>query len=277
MDQLNASATGGEKSVQRRLIDQVLVLSAAAAVLATAVADLRATRIGWSPRDLVQATLVLALVGLALFRHRLPASRKAPALILIYVFGGLSGVTTLGMLAGAVFFLPLAMVVVALFYSVRTTVWAMVAMALLCCATGVAFCSGLVEVKPGIDSLMTSYLHWSTYVGCFVLCAVVACMTIVRYRRQVAVLLHEVSEHRDRLATANAELTAAMADVKRLSGLIPICSSCKRIRDDEGYWEQIESYIRDRSEASFSHGICPECVQRLYPDLCDPVEEEKRR
>ncbi len=61
------------------------------------------------------------------------------------------------------------------------------------------------------------------------------------------------------------ELQEALANVKALKGLIPICASCKKIRDDEGYWHQVEVYIRDHSEAEFSHGICPDCVKKLYP------------
>ncbi|OGP94640.1 MAG: hypothetical protein A2157_11290 [Deltaproteobacteria bacterium RBG_16_47_11] len=63
------------------------------------------------------------------------------------------------------------------------------------------------------------------------------------------------------------ELQEALTKVKKLSGLLPICASCKKIRDDKGYWNQIEGYIRDHSEAEFSHGICPECMKKLYPDL----------
>lgn len=62
------------------------------------------------------------------------------------------------------------------------------------------------------------------------------------------------------------ELTDALAHVKTLSGLLPICASCKKIRDDKGYWQQVETYIKDRSDADFTHGICPECVKRLYPE-----------
>lgn len=65
------------------------------------------------------------------------------------------------------------------------------------------------------------------------------------------------------------ELKTALAKVKTLSGLLPICASCKKIRDDRGYWKQIETYIRDHSEADFSHSICPECSQKIYPDLCN--------
>ena len=63
------------------------------------------------------------------------------------------------------------------------------------------------------------------------------------------------------------ELREALSKVKLLSGFIPICASCKKIRDDSGYWQQIEAYIRDHSEAEFSHGICPDCVKKLYPEL----------
>jgi hypothetical protein len=62
------------------------------------------------------------------------------------------------------------------------------------------------------------------------------------------------------------ELRKALKEVKTLSGMLPICSVCKKIRDDKGYWNQIEAYIRDRSDADFSHGICPECARKLYPD-----------
>ena len=63
------------------------------------------------------------------------------------------------------------------------------------------------------------------------------------------------------------EKEKALLDLKILSGLLPICASCKKIRDDKGYWKQIETYIQDHSEAAFSHGICPDCAKKLYPDL----------
>jgi PAS domain-containing protein len=63
------------------------------------------------------------------------------------------------------------------------------------------------------------------------------------------------------------ELRGALAQVKRLSGLLPICASCKKIRDDAGYWREVEEYLRERSDADFSHGICPDCARRLYPEL----------
>ena len=64
-----------------------------------------------------------------------------------------------------------------------------------------------------------------------------------------------------------AELQEALAKVKLLSGFIPICASCKKIRDDTGYWQQVEAYIQKHSNAEFSHSICPDCSHKLYPEL----------
>ena len=64
-----------------------------------------------------------------------------------------------------------------------------------------------------------------------------------------------------------AELERALSEVKKLGGLLPVCANCKKIRNDQGYWEQVEVYVRDHSEAEFSHGICPQCAKELYPEF----------
>jgi PAS domain S-box-containing protein len=72
-----------------------------------------------------------------------------------------------------------------------------------------------------------------------------------------------IEEDRERLVR---ELRGALEQVKTLSGIVPICSGCKKIRDDKGYWQQVEAYVSRHTEARFSHGICPDCVKRLYPE-----------
>lgn len=72
-----------------------------------------------------------------------------------------------------------------------------------------------------------------------------------------------------------AELKDAMGKIKTLSGLLPICAACKKIRDDKGYWNQIELYIKKHSEAEFTHGLCPDCGKRLYPQYYqEPTRDE---
>jgi len=71
------------------------------------------------------------------------------------------------------------------------------------------------------------------------------------------------------------DLQGALAKIKTLKGLLPICASCKKIRNDDGYWQQVESYISDHSEAHFSHGICPECQEKLYPEYYKNKKKNK--
>jgi hypothetical protein len=73
-------------------------------------------------------------------------------------------------------------------------------------------------------------------------------------------------EHEE-LLQEKASLENALKQIKTLRGLLPICANCKKVRDDSGYWKQIESYIHEHSDAKFSHGICPDCAKRLYPDI----------
>lgn len=79
---------------------------------------------------------------------------------------------------------------------------------------------------------------------------------------ELALHKHRIDMEKEKLTN---ELKDALEKVKLLSGMLPICSACKKVRDDKGYWNQIEVYIREHSEAEFSHGICPDCAKRLYP------------
>jgi len=92
--------------------------------------------------------------------------------------------------------------------------------------------------------------------------------TIVEYQGIIRDITEQkrAEEERERLIQ---KLKEALTKIKTLGGLIPICASCKKIRDDEGYWQQIEAYIQEHSDAEFTHGICPECIEKLYPQYAD--------
>jgi len=83
---------------------------------------------------------------------------------------------------------------------------------------------------------------------------------------QIATAIKRKQDEMDRNKLIS-KLQDALAKVKKLSGFLPICAHCKKIRDDKGYWNQIENYIRDHSEAEFSHGICQECAKKHYPEF----------
>lgn len=82
-------------------------------------------------------------------------------------------------------------------------------------------------------------------------------------------LENKVEKRTAELSKANTELHEALGEIKTLSGFIPICASCKGIRDDKGYWNKIETYVAAHTEATFSHSICPACAKKIYPDDVD--------
>lgn len=83
----------------------------------------------------------------------------------------------------------------------------------------------------------------------------------------------ELKAQRDTLEQRNRELHEAIGKINLLSGLIPICANCKKIRNDSGYWEQIESYLKTHSGATFSHGLCPECAQKAREEYSKTREK----
>lgn len=81
-------------------------------------------------------------------------------------------------------------------------------------------------------------------------------------------------EANQRLTQVNQELDHAFHEIHNLRGIIPICARCKNIRDDEGYWQKVEAYLRSRADVKFTHGLCPECFAIIYPDLAASQYEE---
>ncbi|MBA3014829.1 MAG: response regulator [Proteobacteria bacterium] len=109
-------------------------------------------------------------------------------------------------------------------------------------------------IDLGVDHYVVKPINIDNLLGSIDKCAEnISCRTVAR----------QYLKEREKLIT---ELHAALNKVKQLSGFLPICASCKKIRNDKGYWQQIESYIRAHSEAEFSHGICPDCAYKLYPE-----------
>ncbi len=127
----------------------------------------------------------------------------------------------------------------------------------------------------------TETLAYIIYLLCFEFLFMIICYTWEKANRNGFYLYHLLGIEQGKSKKMNAELTDvlekrtieleqladALKKIKTLNGLLPICTACKKIRDDSGYWKQIEIYIREHSDADFSHSLCPECAKALYPDL----------
>jgi len=117
-----------------------------------------------------------------------------------------------------------------------------------------------VSVLTGLDFFLSSHGGelWKVVLNRFITIGAIWATAILGLQK------HRLDAIRER---AVREREQAIADLKVLRGLLPICASCKKIRDDKGYWHQLEMYIRDHSEAEFTHGLCADCAAKLYPDL----------
>lgn len=111
-----------------------------------------------------------------------------------------------------------------------------------------------------------------------VYCAVLIMLSKGASRRFKAALTAQIEREKANaeLLRANEELTGAMARINTLEGMLPICASCKMIRDEKGVWHQVEVYIGTRSKASFTHGLCPECLQAEFPDIYEKMKRANK-
>ena len=92
---------------------------------------------------------------------------------------------------------------------------------------------------------------------------------------ELAIQKKVIQKQMDDINNKNLQLKKQIEEIRNLKALIPICSSCKSIRDDNGYWESVEIYISKQTGSQFSHGICPDCMKKLYPDIAAKLEQKK--
>jgi len=153
----------------------------------------------------------------------------------------------------------------------RKTAWLLVAIA-ISLMTARRF-ESLLRLVAGQPSSAPDVIF--EVVGLIISCAMVAGIYLIQpLFKEMASSRKELRDMNDKLSSLSEEqreliarLQDALAKIKTLKGLLPICASCKKVRDDKGYWNQIEEYVRDHTDAEFSHGLCPDCAQKYYDQL----------
>jgi sensor histidine kinase regulating citrate/malate metabolism len=125
------------------------------------------------------------------------------------------------------------------------------------------------ETRQKLAKVLSS-INW--IVICSSLLLLLAVLVSSYLTRRNSLLREKVEAEKDRLIQ---ELSRALAELKTLRGILPLCSFCKKIRDDKGYWEQVDVYIAQHSDANISHGICPDCAAEHYPDLYHKIPSDR--
>lgn len=151
----------------------------------------------------------------------------------------------------------------------RISTWIVEIFVLLISCVGVYLISGKYDILEKVFELSRKYEHWELdeiIVVSIFLALALTCFSV----RRVKDLLKSKSDLHQR----NTQLLNALSEIKELRGIIPICSSCKKVRDDHGFWQQVEVYIQKHTDAQFTHGLCSDCIKELYPELVDVLDNK---
>lgn len=132
----------------------------------------------------------------------------------------------------------------------------------------VIFMTALTDVENKVKGLETGAVDFVTKPVEYreVIARITTHLTLGNLQKQLREKNTQLEQKNLELEEKNRQLQEALDNIKTLSGLLPICANCKKIRDDDGYWHDVAVYVRDHSDAEFTHGICPDCLKILYPD-----------
>ncbi len=249
------------------LINKLLVYGSVVGVMLVGLSLWRLPAIGLQPGMIIQIVVGIGIVIMALARTRISYRTKVISLVLVFFSLGTGAMITAGFMGLGIEFFTLSIMFSTLLldrrFSLRYTALVLVVLVLICYSV----LSGYHVYKIDFNSYIHSTLLWVINLSSFIFLGIVAAFVS-------ASILDMLRKNNENLHVINRELKEEIvernkveSDRKTLQGLIPICSNCKQVRDDKGYWNRIESYIREHSDADFTHALCPECANKLYPEI----------
>lgn len=260
------SSIPSENDFRELLVNRIADMFTIISTILYPLAIIRGWNSGWTYLELIYSILFIFIVIVSFLRKRITTRIKVVCITLVSLVIAIMGFCSMGMLAGAVFYFSLAGVIFALFFSKRTVVLFEILLTLFLVLVAIGFSSNLLEVKSGANTLLSSYTHWILYILSFSLTLTIICITILNYRKELKLLIENLSHQRKELEQKNIELNKALDEIRTLRGILPLCSYCKKIREDEGYWEQVDVYIHKNTDANISHSICPDCMEKYFPN-----------
>lgn len=263
-----------------RICDVFLCTIAAIAIPALAASLYRITEVGWQPVMGLHLVLAIILWSVFFFRNRIEYNYKAGFIVMIFFFVGLGGMMQFGLVAGGTVFLVAASPIATLFFGLRIGVAAMILTFCGAVLVGALTVSGQLDYEFDLSTYALAPSSWiSSIIGWgFTSTALTVSLHVfnknlinalkISRQHQASLFKYQMSlvktiEERD---YSNRELQKALEEIKTLRGILPICSYCHRIRNDEGAWSEIEDYLSDHSEAKLTHGICPKCMSKARAD-----------
>jgi hypothetical protein len=247
------------REIQENLLNKLFLILGFIAIPALSFSLFRYFDIGWQLSFNAQIFVGSIVVLVAIYRKSIDYYVKAGFLVAICFIFAIFASLDLGLSGFLVEYLMLAVFVGVIFLGRKQALFIYFGGATVIFVIGILIVKGVISPNTNIDTYTKYFSSWLSTLTSYLF--VTALVILV-----VGEIGHLLSDKIADLQKMNKALKTANAEIKKLQGILPICASCKKIRDDKGYWQQVEVYIRDHSDAKFSHGICPDCIQKLYPE-----------
>lgn len=219
---------------------------------------------GWMPIYSVHASIILAFFACWLMRNRLSFNLRVGIIMALFYVVGITGLFSFGLIGAGIWWLILCSLLASVFYSTQTgMIHGIICLGIILTAA-VAVTTGLITVPFDANVYIRQPSIWLTLlIGCVALSMFIF-SAFSTYQNAMVELLQEVENSKQQKIQLLAEQKKALDEIIALRSIIPICSSCRKVRDDDGFWETVDTYMHKRTDIQFSHSICPDCGERLY-------------
>lgn len=248
------------RDIQERLLDRLILILGGITIPAVSISLFRFFSIGWKPAFTVHLAVAAFFLLVAVYRKSISYHVKVGVVVAVFFLLAISSALNLGMMGFLVGFLMLALFLGIVFWGRKPAMGIYLAGASVILTIGVLTVRGIVSPNTRIENYTTFYTSWITTLVGFTF---ITGLSILIVGEIGHILADKIAE----LRAVNQALEKANNEINTLTGLLPVCAHCKNIRDDSGYWRQIEDYISTHSDVTFTHGICQKCADKLYPEL----------
>ncbi|HTR00320.1 MAG TPA: hypothetical protein VMH83_10030 [Candidatus Acidoferrum sp.] len=222
---------------------------------------------GWQPVYVTHLLFMLTVVLINLLGDRLRYKTRALLVVGMLDAASLSGLFNFGLLGSAWWWMFLGGLLSGHFYNRRVELLHITGTFLLMIVAAYCYVNGIVKVDYDPAEYLRQPSSWLTAMTGPVFMTVLVFRALSIYQDAVHELLQEVELRHKESKELTAKLEQSLAEIKTLHGLIPMCAHCKKVRDDKGYWDNVEAFIQAHSSAKFTHLLCPPCGELLYGDL----------
>ncbi len=247
---------GVHRHIQEVMLNKLIFLFGVFTLPMLSVSLFRFFTIGWKPVFSVHITVAAFFLLIAIFRKSILYHIKVSAVIVIFFLLAISSALNFGMSGFLIGFLMLCVFLGIVFAGKKPAFIIYACAAVIIFVIGVLNVKGMIIPKIDIETYRTFFSSWvTTLIGFTFLTGI---STLI-----VGEIGHLLANKIEELKQVNHELQKANDEIKTLSGMLPICSYCKKVKGDKGYWNQIEEYISNHSEAIFSHSICNTCAKKV--------------